>query len=248
MSYLNEHVLAVLDRLRVGPGRRLESVGDWAEHVETEEHNPLAARLIDQLDVEWYPPDAPDAYCEAFAEQVRARVSAWHPGWSPVWAHILRVTGVALALADEAGSDPAVVYLMCMCHDVAKLDEERLGEEHEELGAAYAAAALRGHLRPAQIEAIQAAILKEGDDPLAEILHDADKLDKIGAAGLVRRAAPVTTRTGLADALWQVRDDARYFPAMGYDLSRDLASNKRAFQAWFVPLAERALAGDAFDE
>lgn len=237
---MDEHVLEVLDRMLVGPDQLLESVGDWADQIIGEADNPLAARFINQLDDEWYDAEPPDVFCTEFTVRVRARVSG-HPGWGHVWAHILRVTGVALALADELGSDPAVVYLMAMCHDVAKLDEERLGEEHEELGAAYAARELRDHLRPTQIEAIQAAILKEGDDDLAQILHDADKLDKIGAAGLIRRAGPYASRVWLSDALWQIRDSARYFPLMNTKLGETLAANKQAFQAWFVPLAERAL-------
>ena len=241
MADLNKDVMAVLDRLLVGSDRVLESVGDWAEQLTGEVDNSIVARVISQLDDEWYEADPPDTFCAEFSNRVRARMSARHSGWGHVWAHTLRVTGAALELADELDCDPVVVFLMAMCHDVAKLDEERLGEEHEELGAAFAAKTLRDYLNPSQIDAIQAAILKEGDDDLTQILHDADKLDKIGAAGLVRRVAPYTNRTWLSDALWRVRDDARYFPVMNTDLGRSMAAHKQAFQAWFVPLAERAL-------
>ena len=151
------------------------------------------------------------------------------------------MTGVALALADETDSDPALIYAMCLCHDVAKLDEDRLGEEHEDLGAEFAEQALKGHFRPTQIEAIQAAILKEDADDLGDLLNDADKLDKIGAAGIVRRISAETERGALSDALWRVSHSARYFPPMHFDLSRELAARKRGFQAWFVPIVEMVL-------
>ena len=197
--------------------------------------------IINQLDDEWYDAEPPDAFSNQLAEHVQQRLAASGVVWQPLWAHILRVTGVALALADDTDSDPALVYAMCLCHDVAKLDEDRLGEEHEELGAEFAEQVLNGHFRSAHIEAIQAAILKESDDDLGDLLNDADKLDKIGAAGIVRRGSAETERGALSDALWRVSHSARYFPPMHFDLSRDLATRKRNFQAWFVPLVEIVL-------
>ena len=88
---------------------------------------------------------------------------------------------------------------------------------------------------------IQDAILKEGDEPLHNILSDADKLDKIGAAGIVRRVSNSTHRTALPTALWRVMDDMWQFPSMHYDLSRELFRHKRVFQTWFLPLAEQAV-------
>jgi hypothetical protein len=239
--YSQEQVWRVLDGLLIGADRRMDSVGAWAEHLDTEPPNPLVTRFINQLDDEWYDADPPDAFSGQLADRVRSRLSAGGADWPNLWAHILRVTGIALALADEMKTDPAVVFALGMCHDAGKLDEDRLGVEHEALGATFAAQALRGHLRPAQIEAIQTAITRESDDTLAELLDNADKLDKIGAAGIVRRVSAESDRGWLSDALWQVSHDARYFPPMHFDLSRELAARKRAFQAWFVPLAESVL-------
>ncbi len=239
--YSDEQVWRVLDGLLVGTHQRMESVGDWADRLDTEPPNPLVTRFINQLDDEWYDVEPPDSFCAELAGRVQKRLAAGGTTWPNLWAHILRVTGIGLALAEETNTDPVAVYALCLCHDVAKLDEDRIGEAHEDLGAAFAGQALKGHLRPALIEAIQAAILREDDGDLGRLLHDADKLDKIGAAGIVRRLSAETEREGVSDELWRVSHDARYFPAMHFDLSREIAAHKRVFQAWFVMLAERVL-------
>jgi hypothetical protein len=236
-------VTALLEGLLVGAAQPMEAVAAWAGRLMPDHAMPLAQRFIDELEAEWFPALPPDAFCEQVAAQVRDRLSAWHPGWPHLWAHVLRVTGAAVALAPEAGNDPALAYLMGICHDVAKLDEFRTGQPHEEAGAAFAGEVLRGHLAPAQVEAIQAAIRKEGSDPMAHLLHDADKLDKIGAAGIVRRVSTGTDPGWLPMALSRVAEDTRSFPAMHFQLSADLVDRKRDFQAWFLPLAEDAIYG-----
>jgi HD superfamily phosphodiesterase len=239
---------ALLNGLLVGAGRMMDSVGSWADHLLDESPSELASRFIEQLDDEWPDTLPPDPFCEQVTEQARRRVSAWHAGWPHLWGHILRVTGAAVALAEDEGIDPAPAYLMGMCHDVAKLDEERTGDTHEEMGAAFAGRVLRGHLAPDTIEAIQDAILKEGDDPLAHILNDADKLDKIGAAGVLRRVSTQTFSAWVPDALWRVRDDAEHFPTMHFEHSRALARSKQHFLDWFLPLAEAASDDWALDD
>jgi hypothetical protein len=234
---------ALLDGLLAGASQLMESVGDWADRLVNDQPNELAAQFVNQLDDEWFDALAPDPLCEEITRQVRQRVSAWHPGWPHLWSHILRVTGTAVALAEEENADPVAAYLAGICHDVAKLDETRTGEPHEDVGAAFAARALRGTLSPAVIGAIQAAIRKEDDGALGEILHDADKLDKVGAAGVLRRVSTSTSPTWLMSALWRVGDDWQRFPSMHYDLSIDLAHSKSDFLAWFLPLAEDVAAG-----
>lgn len=234
---------ALLEGLLVGAAQPMDSVAAWAGRLMPDHATPLARRFIDELEAEWFPALPPDAFCEQIAAQVRERLSAWHPGWPHLWAHVLRVTGTAVALAPEAGIDPAPAYLMGIGHDVAKLDEFRTGRPHEEVGAAFVGDALRGHLPAAQVEAIQAAIRKEGNGPLAHLLHDADKLDKIGAAGLVRRISTDTDPGWLPVALSRLAADTQTFPLMHFRLSADLADRKRAFQGWFLPLAEEAIGG-----
>ncbi|HVO70545.1 MAG TPA: HD domain-containing protein [Aggregatilineaceae bacterium] len=234
---------ALLEGLLVGAARPMESVAAWAGRLMSDHATPLAQRFIDELEAEWFPALPPDAFCEQVTAQVRDRLSAWHPGWPHLWAHVLRVTGAAVALAPDAGIDPALAYLMGICHDVAKLDEFRTGQPHEEAGAEFAGEVLRGHLAAAQIGSIQAAIRKESGGALGYLLHDADKLDKIGTAGLVRRISTGADPAWLPIALSRVADDTQSFPAMHFRLSADLAVRKRAFQAWFLPLAEDAIHG-----
>jgi HD superfamily phosphodiesterase len=234
-------MLALLDGLLVGADTLLESAGDWAEHLENDHASPLVARFIEQLANEWFDAWPPDPLCADVTEQVRAHLSAWHPGWPHLWAHVLRVTGLAVTLAEDADLDPALAYLVGICHDVAKLDELRTSLPHEEAGAAFAGRVLRGRFPPETIAAIQAAICKADDSLLARILFDADKLDKIGAAGVIRRASTGRSRDWLMAALARVEQDADHFPPMHFARSRALARDKRAFLRWFLPLAEEAL-------
>ncbi|MCD4684961.1 MAG: HD domain-containing protein [Anaerolineae bacterium] len=238
--YSDAQVLRLLNHLGFGFSHPMDSVGDWADRLADDPLDALAARFVNQLADEWFDADPPDTLCEELVVQVRQQI-ARHPGWPPLWAHTVRVMGVMLALAEEAGVDPVLAYLAGLYHDIAKLDEELSSEGHEDLGAAMAGRALRGKLHPVHIETIQEAIRKTGDDPLTNVLHNADKLDKLGASGVVRRVSSEPDRRWWTDALWRVSDAARYFPVMHFDLSQDLAASKRMFQAWFVPLAESAL-------
>ena len=234
---------ALLTGMLVGADRLMESVGDWADRLMDDQPTELAARFVNQLDDEWFDTLPPDSLCDEITGIVRQRLSVWHEGWPHLWGHILRVTGVAVALAEDEGIDPALAYLMSICHDVAKLDEARTGEPHEEVGAAFVGRILRGKVSPAWIEAIRSAIRKENDDALGWILHDADKLDKIGAAGVLRRISTGTSPAWLPSALWRVGDDWDRFPPMHFDLSASLAHSKGDFLAWFLPLAEDVAAG-----
>jgi HD superfamily phosphodiesterase len=150
------------------------------------------------------------------------------------------VTGVALALVEESGDDPVMAFLTGTLHDVTKLTDESV-TPHEESGAALAGDLLRGDLPPATIHAIQAAIRKESGSSLGDVLHDADKLDKIGAAGVVRRIAEHAEQDDLRAALERVQRDLDEFPAMAFDASRTLARHKRDFLNEFLPEALAAL-------
>lgn len=237
---------ALLEKLLIGARQLMGSMGDWSERLLGETPTPLAVRFVNQLDEEWFDAEPPDALCEQITKRALERVSAWHPGWPHLWGHIQRVTGLAMVLAEDGGEDPALAYVMGICHDVAKLDELRSNDTHEEMSAVFAGEVLRGHFKSAAIESIQAAILKEGDDILADVLHDADKLDKIGASGVLRRVSTETRKSWLTSALWRVEDDLAGFPSMRFDLSRDLSASKQAFLAWFLPLAD-SVTGMDFD-
>ncbi len=234
-------MLALLDGLLVGAEQLVESVGEWAERLGGGDPAPLVSRFIDQLETEWFDATPPNAICERLAAQARERISAWHPGWPHAWAHLLRVTGTAVVVAEDEGLDPVSAFIAGICHDVAKMDEFRTLEPHEEAGAQFAAAMLAGYLPPDQIASIAAAVRQKSDDPLCQIVYDADQLDKIGAAGILRRVSNVKHQTALPTVLWRVMDDAWQFPDMHFDLSNSLFRRKRTFQVWFLPLAEQAI-------
>jgi hypothetical protein len=234
-------VKTLLHKLLVGAKQIMDSVDYWEDRLIDDESGLVAETFLDQLHEEWFESGPVNALCEQVETQARERVSAWHPGWPHLWAHIQRVTGVAIALAEDDGLDPVLAYLVGICHDVAKLDETIANESHEELGALFAGRVLRGHLPNDEIRAIQHAILKEGNGRLADILHDADKLDKIGACGLVRRISTDTHPGWLSTALDRVEDDWDRFPSMRFDLSRDLVASKSAFLEWFLPQAQQAI-------
>jgi hypothetical protein len=234
-------MLALLDGLLVGAEQLVESVDEWAERLGGDNPSPLVSRFVDELDMEWLDATPPNAICERLAAQARERISTWHPGWPHAWAHLLRVTGTAVAMAKDEGLNPVSAFIAGMCHDIAKLDEFRTGEPHEEAGARFAATVLAGHLPPDQIISIEAAIRHQGEEPLCYILYDADQLDKIGAAGILRRVSNVKHQTALPTTLWRVMDDAWLFPDMHFERSNSLFRRKRTFQVWFLPLAEQAI-------
>lgn len=234
-----EHVAmaALLDGLIEGAHRPRESMQDWAAYLETAVPSPVTARFLVQLGAEWFAAPAPDGLCTHVADLVQRRVNRWDLAGSHLWAHTLRVTGVMLALVDEADTDPALAYLAAVCHDVAKLDEPETGIRHEDAAADFVADVLSGELPTRAITAIQVAIQKEASTTLGNMLHDADKLDKIGAAGIARRVAMHADSGDLRAALGRVREDAASFPDMRFDGSHALASRKDAFLNWFMPLA-----------
>ena len=225
---------ALLQHMLVGGDAALFTPAQWATQLP---ETPVALRFLVQLDAEWHSAAPPDALCVRVRQQVCARIESIPGDGSRQWGHTQRVTGMAVALAAQAGVAPSLAYLAGVCHDVTKLEETETGEPHEVSSARFVGSALRGELPPGDVAAIQAAICKESDDALARLLHDADKLDKIGATGIVRRVSAYTDSLWLASALQRVADDVADFPAMHFATSRILAASKRAFLDWFLPLS-----------
>ncbi|HEX3054132.1 MAG TPA: hypothetical protein VHP83_25990 [Aggregatilineaceae bacterium] len=219
----------LLERMLVGAGRMMDSVEAWENELKGA---PGADRFVEQLRAEWFTANAPDELSEHVAAQVKQHLSLWHPGWPHLWAHILRATGTMLALAPQAEVDPVVAYLTVMCHDVAKFDAMESNQSHEELGAAFVERVLDGHLGDKSMARMQDAILKRGDSDLMKLLHDADKLDKIGACGVLRRISTNTSEDWIPAAIQRVKADWADFPKMYF--GDELADNKRRFLEWFL--------------
>jgi len=237
-----ESMARLLAGLLVGAEQPMTSVGHWAERLLDDPPSRLAIRFLDQLNDEWLDAEPPDCVCERIAGIAQRHMMGQHPGWPHLWGHTLRVTGTALDLAREEGVDPAVAYLLGVLHDVAKLKEGTHAASHEALGARFAGRILADRLPARDVEQIQAAILKEGDGALSRILHDADKLDKIGASGVLRRVSTGTDRSWALPALDRVADDREHFPAMRTARGRDMAEGKLAFLDWFLTEAQETAA------
>jgi uncharacterized protein len=109
--------------------------------------------------------------------------------------HVLRVVALAERLARAEGADLETVRTAALLHDVARGHDDRLAADHAQAGAEIARHLLAGH-PPEEVEAVAHAIaahrFRAGPEPEtleAKVLHDADKLDAIGAIGVARAFA-----------------------------------------------------------
>ena len=109
--------------------------------------------------------------------------------------HVRRVLALAERLARAEGADVEIVRTAALLHDAARGQGDRLAADHAQAGAEIARRLLAGH-PPEKIEAVAHAIaahrFRAGPSPQtleAMVLHDADKLDAIGAIGVARAFA-----------------------------------------------------------
>lgn len=127
---------------------------------------------------------------------------SWYPANDPVhgFDHVLRVYRMAERLARQEGADLEVVRAAALLHD-AQGSATRGGDagrlDHHHASAEFAAQVLQAEgWPPGRIAAVQHCILahrfRDGTPPEtleARIIFDADKLDVIGAIGVVRTVA-----------------------------------------------------------
>ena len=109
--------------------------------------------------------------------------------------HVLRVLALAERLAHEEGADLEIVRTATLLHDVARGRVDYPTTDHAQAGAEFARRFLVGH-PPEKVEAVVHAIAAHRfrsapapQTPEARVLHDADKLDAIGAIGVARAFA-----------------------------------------------------------
>ena len=109
--------------------------------------------------------------------------------------HVLRVLALAEHLGALEGADLEIVRTATLLHDVARGWGDRLTTDHAQAGAEFARTLLEGH--PGErVEAVAHAIAAHRfrgtvapQTVEAQVLHDADKLDAIGAIGVARAFA-----------------------------------------------------------
>ncbi|HVB75459.1 MAG TPA: HD domain-containing protein [Ktedonobacteraceae bacterium] len=142
------------------------------------------------------------------------------------WEHIRRVYDLAMYIAEQEGADGFICGMAALLHDLGRLSREH-GQHHAELSASEAWALLsRQKVSPEAQEAIIHAIVahsfSHGIEPRtleAYIVRDADRLDSLGAIGILRwaitgavRRTPNTLTYHPADpfAEQHIPDDQRY--------------------------------------
>lgn len=113
------------------------------------------------------------------------------------WRHTLRVLEAAREIGRREGADLRVVEMAGLLHDVAKLDYRCDEIHHAVLGSEIAAEFLTGRNLPRQfirqvVEAVRYHSFDTHRDGLrleTLVLKDADRLDEVGALGVLRTAA-----------------------------------------------------------
>lgn len=121
------------------------------------------------------------------------------------WEHIQRVYTLALHLAEKEGADRFIVGMAALLHDLGRVAP---GKEthihHADLSVVMAGRLLQGYgVSEEQQVAIQHAIIahsfSKGIEPRtleAMVVRDADRLDALGAIGILRWAQTGVIRRG----------------------------------------------------
>ncbi len=142
------------------------------------------------------------------------------------WEHTHRVYHLAMHLAEQEHADGLIVGMAALLHDLGRTTRGPM-RSHAERSAKLAAKLLAPYDLPLEmqheiIHAILAHSYRHGIEPAtleARVLYDADRLDSLGACGVMRWAMTVKhgrwpqTRTYHPDdpfALWRVPDGQRY--------------------------------------
>jgi uncharacterized protein len=195
------------------------------------------------------------------------------------WDHIERVYRLALAIAQREGADQFVVGMAALLHDLGRVATE--GEEegrlstaqerhHADLSHDLAAEVLAAHGVPAEereaiLHAVLAHSFSRGIEPQtleARVVRDADRLDGLGAIGVMRWAITGTLRATAETrpydptdpfAEQHAPDDRRYLldhfytkllrigETMGTATGRALAQERLAFMRRYLEELRREL-------
>jgi len=142
------------------------------------------------------------------------------------WEHIKRVYQLALRIAEQENADAFIVGMAASMHDIGHLSSDT-SLHHADLSMSMAGELLVAYdisaeTREAILHAIAAHSFSLGIKPRtleAKVVRDADRLDSLGAIGILRWAiAGTVRRTGMTQiyhpddpfAEWRTLDDRRY--------------------------------------
>jgi len=118
------------------------------------------------------------------------------------WEHVERVYKLALHIAEREGADSFIVSMAALMHDLGRLSNNDSIKHHADLSERAAAEILVIHqVAPEKQEAILHAIAAHSYSRNiqaltleARVVRDADRLDSLGAIGVLRWAITATIR------------------------------------------------------
>lgn len=111
------------------------------------------------------------------------------------WEHIIRVYKLALFIAEHEGADTFIVGMAALMHDLGHLATDK-SQHHADLSISMAnelllTSRVPDDTREAILHAIAAHSFSFGIEPRtleAKVVRDADRLDSLGAIGIMRWA------------------------------------------------------------
>jgi len=109
--------------------------------------------------------------------------------WNHLWNHTIRVTDNAIFLAEKENANKSACFLSAIFHDVYKMDRsDEIGHEIKSAEFAYKILSeFDNEFISSVVNAIRSHTNGSPQTLEAKVLWDADKLDKIGACGIMRR-------------------------------------------------------------
>lgn len=117
------------------------------------------------------------------------------------WEHVKRVYELALHIVEQEGGDRLIVGAAALMHDLGRADPGNGSLHHAERSLELASELLPAYhvsrtTQEAILHAIQAHSYSRGSQPKtleAHIVRDADRLDALGAIGIMRWAMTAAT-------------------------------------------------------
>ena len=185
------------------------------------------------------------------------------------WEHIKRVYKLALFVAEQENADAFIVGMAALMHDLGHLSTD-MSLHHADLSMSMAGELLlvddvSDDMREAILHAIAAHSFSLGIEPgtlEAKVVRDADRLDSLGAIGILRWAITGTVRRTRETQIyhpddpfagWHTLDDRRYMldhfftkllrldDTMATQTGRALAQARTAFMRAYLDEFRREL-------
>lgn len=120
------------------------------------------------------------------------------------WDHVERVYKLANMIGRREQGDLFVIGMAALMHDLGRTASDKAGQHHADLSATLARELMSHHSIPSErqeviVHAIVAHSFSKGIEPRtleAEVVRDADRLDGLGAIGVMRWAITGAVRQG----------------------------------------------------